>query len=271
MIKMRGGTAVVTGAGGGIGRALAAALAREGMNVVLSGTTLSTLEETADLVRSAGTRSTAIVCDVSDRDAVQSLADRAFDEYGQVTLLCNNAAVTTFGPLLEHRDADWDWVYGVVLMGVVHGVQAFYPRMVAQGGGHIMSTHSQAGLVPDWLLNHGPYTSAKCGVMGLCVALRPEAAEHNVEVSLLIPGATRTELSNVGRPRPERFSTDPMPNFEVMERSGVVQLDWNYVDPEQVADIAVAGIKANEAFIVTHKGMKPLVQEYFDRILAAYD
>ncbi len=117
-------------------------------------------------------------------------------------MLCNNAGVTTVGSFLDHSVADWAWIYDVVLMGVVYGIQSFYPRMVRQGGGHILNTHSQAGLVPDYNLDHGPYTSAKAAVMALSVALRAEASAHCVDVSVLIPYAVRTDILLSERTRP---------------------------------------------------------------------
>jgi short-subunit dehydrogenase len=145
----RGKTGVITGASSGIGRALALALAGEGMNLVLAATNRERLERVAREVRSLGVRATAALCDVSNQSEVEALAQRSFDEYCQVHLLCNNAGVTTIGPFLEHTATDWAWIYGVVLMGVVHGIQAFYPRMVQQGSGRCGRSQGESAFHRD--------------------------------------------------------------------------------------------------------------------------
>ena len=270
----RGKTGVITGASSGIGRSLALALASEGMNLVLAATHRERLDCVACEVRSLGVQATAALCDVSKQSEVEALAQRSFDEYGQVHLLCNNAGVTTIGPFLEHTAADWAWIYGVVLMGVVHGIQAFYPRMVKQGSGQILNTHSQAGLVPDYNLNHGPYTSAKAGVMALSVALRPEAAAHGIGVSVLIPYAVRTDILLSERSRPIAYGgpSEPVARLPTVRPGAPEPAPGPFMlEPDEVAAIAVAGLKENRAFIVTHKSMRPIAADYFDRILSAYD
>lgn len=215
-----------------------------------------------------------VVCDVSDRTAVRSLAEQACAKFGAVDLLCANAGVTTAGPLLEHRDADWDWIYDVVLRGVTNCIQAFYPAMAQTGDGQILVTGSQAGLVPDWCLNHGPYTSAKSAVMALAVALRPEAEEHGVGVTVLIPAATESEILLSGRSRPARYgAAQEFSPDSIMPRPGapIPLADTKFVlSAEEVAKMVVAKLPKNPAFIATHPGLQPLVKDYFDRILAAY-
>jgi len=188
-----------------------------------------------------------------------------------VHVLCANAGVTTAGPFLDHRDEDWDWVYDVVLRGVTNCVQAFYPLMARQGEGQIVITGSQAGLVPDWVLGHGPYTSAKAGVTALAVALRPEAAEHGVGVSLLIPAGTESDILLSARSRQSRYGTSV--DGQMSRRPGAPDTRKGtpmHLTPEEVAARVVAELPSDPAFIVTHRGLKPLVANYFERILAAY-
>ncbi|MBW2237241.1 MAG: SDR family NAD(P)-dependent oxidoreductase, partial [Deltaproteobacteria bacterium] len=125
MEELRDRVAVVTGAAGGIGRALALALADEGMHVVVSDVEADAVERVAEEVRSRGPRALGLVTDVSKRDAVEELARRTWDEFGGCHLLCNNAGVIVMGPLEDRSDLDWEWVLGVNLRGVVHGIQAF--------------------------------------------------------------------------------------------------------------------------------------------------
>jgi NAD(P)-dependent dehydrogenase (short-subunit alcohol dehydrogenase family) len=274
MIDFRGKTAVITGGSAGIGRSLALALAKQGMNIVVAATNRQRLESVVDEVRKIGVRSTAILCDVSQQAQVEALAEQAFAEYGEVNLLCNNAGVTTIGPFLDHTSSDWAWVYGVVLMGVVYGIQAFYPRMVRQGGGQIMNTHSQAGLVPDYNLNHGPYTSAKAGVMALSVALRPEAAEHGIGVSVLIPYAVRTDILLSERSRPPVYGgpREPIVRLPTIRPGAPAPAPGPFMlEPDEVARIAIEGLKDDRPFITTHKAMRPISADYFERILSAYD
>jgi NAD(P)-dependent dehydrogenase (short-subunit alcohol dehydrogenase family) len=266
-------TAVVTGGSSGIGRALALALADEGMDVALCATGGDRLEAVAEEVRARGVRALPVVCDVSRRAEVQALAERVDRELGAVSLLCNNAGVTTIGRFAEHDDADWDWVYGVVLMGVVHGIQAFLPSMLVQGAGQILNTGSQAGLVPDGWLHHGPYTSAKAAVIALSMALRPEVAPHGVGVSILIPGGVRTDILTTNDRRPSAGADGGAERAAIVPRPGAPPREAGsprWLEPERVAARAVQGIRADEPLIITHPGLRPLVNEYFERILSAY-
>jgi 3-oxoacyl-[acyl-carrier protein] reductase len=276
LTAFEGKTAVITGGATGIGRALALALARKGMNIVLASTNADRLELAAEAVRNAGARVLTVQCDVSDRAAVRKLATRAWEEFGAVHLLCANAGVTTSGPFLEHRDEDWDWVYDVVLRGVTNCIQAFYPLMANAGEGQIMITGSQAGLLPDWTLGHGPYTSAKAAVTALGVALRPEAAEHGVGVTVLIPAATESDILQSNRSRPQQYGAEDSRqtlHTDLKIREGAPapsEASKFLLTSAEVAEMVVAKLPGNPAFIATHACMKPLVEEYFDRILSAY-
>jgi len=196
------------------------------------------------------------------------------NEFGGTDLLCANAGATTTGPFHDHAEGDWDWVMDTVLGGVTNCVQAFYPDMARRGSGQILITGSQTGFSPDWLINHGPYVAAKAAVHAVAMALRPEAALHGVGVSLLVPAMTETEITQAGqRSRPARYgeprgSSDlgvadgfpgPLPQFPRM------------LSAQEVAERAIAGLKADAAIIATHAAMKPVVETTFGRILEAYD
>ncbi len=268
MEQFAGKRALITGGATGIGRALALALADEGMEIVIASTNAGRLEAAAELIRARGVKVQTVVCDVSDREAVRAMAK----EVGPVDLLCINAGVTTTGSYLEHRDEDYDWIRKVILEGVTNCIQAFYPDMCARGSGHIMITGSQTAYSPNWFLGHGPYVPAKAAVHTLALALRAEAAEHGVEVSLLIPAYTETDIVGSERARPASLGTalggqiietfkhgTPLPNFPYT------------LSAEEAAARAVNGIRNNAALIPTHAGMKPLVEHYFNQVLAAYD
>jgi 3-oxoacyl-[acyl-carrier protein] reductase len=186
------------------------------------------------------------------------------DNFGRCDLLFCNAGVTTAGPYLDHRPGDWDWVYGVVLGGVSNCIQSFYPDMCKQKMGQIILTGSQAGAVPDWFTLHGPYTAAKAAVHALGTALRPEAAEHNVGVTVVIVAGTLTDIMKSERSRPDKFG-------DALTVSGMKKREARRIPPKEVAERTIRGVKENAAFVATHPELKNLTKDYFDRILAAYD
>lgn len=259
--------AVVTGASTGIGLALARALAAEGMNVVMVSSNKERIEQAAASLGDTGRRVLAIACDVTDRAQVRALADRVTREFGGTDLLCANAGATSAGEFIDHKDEDWDWALDIGLHSITNCVQAFYPQMAKRGSGTILLTGSQTSLVPDWVKGHGPYVAAKAGVLALAFALRAEAAEHGVKVSLLMPAGTATDVSLHARQVPPGKG-----EMTVWEGLPSMDPDWPFmISPEEVAARAVSGLKDDAPLITTHPGMRPLVEDYFARILSAYD
>lgn len=265
------GIALITGGSSGIGRALTLALADEGYDVIVVGRDQARVDEVAALAGGRG-----CVCDVADAAAVQALAA----EIGAPDVLVFNAGVTTAGPFVEHSAEDWAWVHGVVLGGVVNGVQAFLPAMTARGSGQILITGSFVGIVPDYYLNHGPYTAAKGGVTSLAASLRAELEPLGIGVSLLVSAGVHTNLGGTMSARPSTVAGevdgDVAPNRieDIVVRSDAPRPDGG-VDivrqADEVAARAVAGLRKNEAFIVTHPELRPVVEEYFGRILTAFE
>jgi short-subunit dehydrogenase len=264
MKDLAGKVALITGGATGIGKALALELAKEPMKIVLASTNKERLDATAEEVRKAGALEVlTVVCDVSNRDSVANLHKEVTKAYGGVDLLVLNAGVTTGGPFVEHRPDDWSWVYDVVLQGVVNFIQIFYPDMVKQKSGHIVFIGSQAGLAPNWVSLHGPYTSAKSAVMTLGAALRPEAEEHGIGVSNIIVAGTLTEIIKSERSRPERYGDALVVNVPKREARRIPASD--------VAEMIVTGVKENKGWVATHPELKSVTKKYFDEILAAYD
>src|SRR5215467_301772 len=192
--------AVITGGASGIGFATGRGLAERGWNIVLADVEESRL---AAAVRGLGTISQAIgvSTDVRDYDAVQALAEGAYEHFGHVDMVFNNAGVATSGEIAEMTHDDWKWIIDVDLWGPIHGVEAFLPRMLATGGtGHLLFTSSFAGLVPN--IGLGPYTVAKYGVVALAEVLHRELRETGIGVSVLCPMRVATDIGSSHRNRP---------------------------------------------------------------------
>lgn len=207
MEDLSGKVAVVTGGASGIGAALGRAFVEAGCSVVLADVEEAALEASAAAI---GGQTLPVVTDVSDREAVEKLAGIAFGHFGAVHVVCNNAGVSTFNPVLNQTLEDWHWVLGVNLWGVIHGVQAFLPRLLEQGQpAHIVNTSSLAGLMSG-LPCLGPYNVSKVGVVALSETLRMELAMAGapVGVSVLCPGSTPTEILESERNRPARFGDE---------------------------------------------------------------
>ncbi|KAF2735800.1 NAD(P)-binding protein [Polyplosphaeria fusca] len=265
MKDIKGKTALITGGGTGIGLQLALQLAAEGANVIVSSTNQERLSAGAKQIRDASpnVKVLDILCDVSSRPSVKNLKSEITKAGLQVDILVCNAGVTTSGDYHLHRAQDWDWVYGVVLNGTHYCIQEFYPDMVQRGYGHLVINGSQAGMVPNWVTLHGPYTSAKAAVHALGAAMRPEAAQHGVGVTTVIIAGTQTEIMQSERSRPDRFG-EPL-KIEVARRAA------RRVPASDVAAQILVGIKEDKGWVATHPDLKERTKQYFDEILAAYD
>ncbi len=273
MKDFRGKTAFVTGAASGIGLALARTFLDRGMNVMMCDVEEAALAKAAHGLSNHGDRVAHIVADVSLGVEINEAAARAFDTFGKVHLLCNNAGVSRGGRVEEIALTDWDWVIGVNLYGMIHGVRAFVPHMKAHGEpSHIVSTSSMSGLTPKALA--GPYAATKFAMVGLSHVLRDELAGTNIGVSVLCPGWTRTSMPDNGRNRPDRFGgaydfrTDPLlaaRNKEYVENSA------SGLDPLDLAALAVRAIEADEFYIMTEPGRRASVAARYEEIMRAFD
>jgi NAD(P)-dependent dehydrogenase (short-subunit alcohol dehydrogenase family) len=204
-----GRVAVITGAASGIGLALSERAAREGMTVVMADVESNALELAAASVRKRGATVLAQQVDVTSEEAVEALAAKVFAEFGAVHLLCNNAGVLNRElPAWEHSIADWQWVLNVNLWGVIHGVRAFVPRMLASGEeGHIVNTASMAGLITGGI-GTAVYDASKHAVLSFTESLYRDLAirTSKVSASVLCPGAVTTNIMTAERNRPADLS-----------------------------------------------------------------
>ena len=193
MESLRDKVAVVTGGASGIGLAMAERFLAEGMKVVIADVEAAALSPAAERLGTDGAEVLAVQTDVTVWADVEALAEAAYERYGAVHVVCNNAGVVTRGAAWEQSLEDWQWVIGVDLWGVIHGVKAFVPRMLASGEpGHVVSTASIAGLFA--MPTIAPYNVAKVGVVALSETLHHDlrAAGSSIGVSVLCPGVVPT-------------------------------------------------------------------------------
>jgi len=257
--------AVVTGGASGIGRALSLLFAREGAHVVVADLDEAGMAETVAGVSRAGRRGLAVRTDVSRLADVEALAERAFGEFGAVHVVCNNAGVALWGGLESVTHKDWEWAMGVNLWGVIHGVEAFVPRMVAgKQPGHVVNTASMAGLIASQGL--GIYNTTKYAVVGLSETLQKDLRGYDIGVSVLCPMGVHTQIRQSDRNRPAALRN------EAAEREGrAVELIGRYLPPEHVADRVLRAIYANRLYVITHEeGLTPLKRR-FERMAQAIE
>ena len=264
--------AVVTGGASGIGRALALLFAREGAHVVVADLDEAGMAETVAGVTQAGRRGLAVKTDVSRLADVQALADRAFRELGAVHVVCNNAGVALWGGLESVSHQDWEWAMGVNLWGVIHGVEAFVPRMVAQKQpGHVVNTASMAGLIASQGL--GVYNTTKYAVVGLSETLQKDLRGYDIGVSVLCPMGVHTRIRQSERNRPAALRSVPTAREGApAAREGTpVELIGRYLPPEHVAERVLRAIYANRLYVITHEeGLTPLKRR-FERMAKAIE
>jgi 3-oxoacyl-[acyl-carrier protein] reductase len=194
-------TAVITGAGRGIGRAVALRLAEEGYNLALSARTHAQVEETARLCREKGVRAAAASMDVAEQAQVEEWAAEVLAEFGGVEVLINNAGVFLDRTVLETEPADWDHVMGVNVRGAYLCTRAFAPSIIEAGGGHIVNLSSTSG--KKGYARQGAYCASKYALLGLTKVLAIELREKGVHVSAICPGGVDTELVRGQLDRPD--------------------------------------------------------------------
>ena len=264
MDDLQGRTAVITGGASGIGLALAGRAVREGMNVVLADIEEAALDRALVELGPGAARVVGVRTDVSRRSDVQALADAAFGEFGRVDLLCNNAGVTARARTWELTVDDWEWVLGVDLWGVVHGIGCFVPRMLEQpGGGHILNTGSITSVLP--VPNLGAYGASKAGVVSVSEALALELAHEgsSIGVSVLLPGYIGTKITSSGRNRPANLGDAATAPARPRTTAGVVPR----MTTDEVAERSFEAIRADEFWILTHPDYEPVLHDRVDAMV----
>ncbi len=259
MREFRDRTAVVTGAASGIGRGLAERFAAEGMRVVLADVEGPALEQAAHELADAGATVLAVRTDVSRLADVEALAGQAIDRFGDVHVLCNNAGVGGGGTLSWDASLEgWQWTLGVNLWGVIYGVRAFVPRMLALGEvGHIVNTASVAGLIAGG--GGGAYTTSKFGVVGYSEVLYHElqyASAGKIGVSVLCPAMTDTRILDAARNYPGGAPPELMPADGTPDRAILDAIKQafaaNGMAPAEVASQVFEAVRDNRFYVLTH-------------------
>jgi NAD(P)-dependent dehydrogenase (short-subunit alcohol dehydrogenase family) len=238
---------VITGAASGIGRATARAFAQQGASLHLVDIQAEPLEETAREIRELGRPVTTHVTNCADAAAMEGVARAVFDAEGRVDVLHNNAGVVSGGPLEQTTLDTWRWVINTNLMGVVHGVHAFVPKMIAAGhGGHVINTASMAGLIA--FPQVAAYCTSKFGVVGLTEALAVELAAHKIGVTLVCPGMVRTNLL--------RGARVDIPGYWMAR----LQRGWDSLgaDPEKIAALILRAVRSGRFLVAPAREMYAL-------------
>jgi NAD(P)-dependent dehydrogenase (short-subunit alcohol dehydrogenase family) len=257
MKDLKGRTAVVTGAASGIGFALCERFANEGMRVVMADIEADALESARAKLADAGFEVVAVPTDVSDAEAVRDLARAAVAKFGKVHVLCNNAGVFAGGRIWESPISDFEWVLGVNLWGVLHGIRTFVPIMLEQGEpAHIVNTASMAGVTSAPLT--AAYNISKHGVVTLSESLYHELTMENapIGVSVLCPELINTNIAQSSRNRPaalDRSGAGEDPGRDLVE-TAIADAVPGGLDPSEMADRVIGAILAERFYILSAPG-----------------
>jgi len=270
MKEFKGKVAVITGAASGIGRGIAERCVNEGMKTVLADIDDADLAKAETELKTLGGTVLSVRTDVSKRTDVELLARQTLDAFGQVHLLFNNAGIGAGGSPWEATWNDWEWVIGVNLWGVIHGVKVFTPFMLAQNVEcHIVNTASAAGLVVGG--PSAPYSATKHAVVALSESLYLTLQRRSalVKVSVLCPGLVRTDIANAESHRPVGLKNEPV------EMTPEMRAGLNFfkaaieaaMPPLQVADKVFDAIKEGRFYILTHPEWIEVMQMRTDSLL----
>jgi NAD(P)-dependent dehydrogenase (short-subunit alcohol dehydrogenase family) len=273
MRELTGKAAFVTGGASGIGLALGHALAAAGMKVMLADVDAPSLASAVQSLKDIGPDVRSVACDVSDPRSVDHAANIAFEAFGKVHLLCNNAGVISAGGIENISLEEWRWLIDVNVMGVLHGIRAFLPHIRSHGeGGHILNTASMAGMRNG--LGLSPYSATKFAVVSISEGLAAELKPLGIGVSVLCPGFVRTRIMESQRNRHTSHGSQSISNAESSQNATIAKLIGLVnagTEPADIATRAVAAIQNDELYVFTHPERRPDLQARFSAILAAFD
>nr|WP_314837879.1 3-ketoacyl-ACP reductase [uncultured Flavobacterium sp.] len=233
MTDLKNKTALVTGAGKGIGKAIALALAKEGVNVILVARTQEEIDSVAAKVRSLRAKALAVTADVADINSVNAAVEKALSEFGAIDILINNAGIASFGKFLELEPTDWERIIQVNLMGPYYVTRAVVPNMIERQTGDIINISSTAGLAGNAMTS--AYSASKFALLGLTDSLMQEMRKHNIRVTALTPSTVATDMAK------ELKLTDGNPD-KVMQA-------------EDMAELVIAQLKLNRRVFVKNSSL----------------
>jgi len=268
MTELKGKVAAVTGAASGLGRAMALAFAGEGMHLALADVDEKGLQEVFHTVKSKGVNALTMRVDVSKQSEVDAFAANAGTHWGHIHLVCNNAGVSPLGAAWENSLADWQWILGVNLWGVIHGVRAFVPRLIEQNEGHVVNTASVAGLISP--PGSGAYNVTKHAVVALSETLHHDLRSRGsaVGVSVLCPAYVPTGIADSERNRPREFQPGAK-SKETLAKEAMLKkaVASGRLSADDVAQAVVAAVKQNRFYILTHPRIKGAIRARMEDIL----
>ncbi|WP_250472298.1 SDR family oxidoreductase [Caballeronia sp. GAFFF1] len=269
MDRFEGKVAVITGAGSGFGRQFAHKAASLGMKLVLADIDDAALAATVDAVRAQGGDALGVRTDVSDAAQVDALAQSALDAYGGVHLLFNNAGVGAGGFIWENSAKDWQWVFGVNVMGVANGVRAFTPIMLKQAEpAHIVNTASVAGLLAAPAM--GVYNASKHAVVALTETLYHDLrlAGASIGVSLLCPAFVPTGIADAERSRPDALANDaPLTASQKMAARQLTRaVESGRLSARDIAEMTFDAVREGRFYVITHPGIMASIRLRLDDI-----
>ena len=233
MTDLKNKNALITGAGKGIGKSIALALAKEGVNIILVARTQDEIDSVAAKVRSLRVKALAITADVADINSVDAAVAKALAEFGTIDILINNAGIAAFGKFLELEPTDWERIIQVNLMGTYYVTRAILPNMIERQTGDIINISSTAGLSGNALTS--AYSASKFAVLGLTESLMQEVRKHNIRVTALTPSTVATDMAK------ELNLTDGNPD-KVMQA-------------EDMAELIIAQLKLNRRVFIKNSSI----------------
>lgn len=233
MNDLKNKNALITGAGKGIGKAIALALAKEGVNVILVARTADDIEKLATKIRSLRVKALAVTADVSDIESINQAVAKGMEEFGSIDILINNAGIAAFGKFLELEPTEWERIIKVNLMGTYYATRAVLPNMIERQTGDIINISSTAGQRGNALTS--AYSASKFAVLGLTESLMQEVRKHNIRVTALTPSTVATEMAK------DLKLTDGNPD--------------NVMQAEDVAELVIAQLKLNRRVFIKESGI----------------
>ena len=233
MINLKNKNALITGAGKGIGKAVAIALAKEGVNIVLIARTQADIDEVAQEINTYDVKTLALTADVADINSVNLAIEKAIASFQTIDILINNAGIAAFGKFLELEPSEWERIFQVNLMGVYYVTRAILPNMIERQTGDIINISSTAGLNGNALTS--AYSASKFALLGLTDSLMQEMRKHNIRVTALTPSTVATDMAK------ELNLTDGNPE-KVMQA-------------EDIAELLIAQLKLNRRVFIKNSSI----------------